>query len=68
METRLEKFMVCDRCYSVGIIDNNCVCANGKYNVIELEFEVCKCCGNLIEDGSPADTDFNKKQINIANM
>lgn len=63
MNTSLEKFEVCDQCWSVGIIDNNCVCSYDKYKTIELEFEVCNCCGNLVEDGSPADTEFNRKQL-----
>jgi len=34
-----------------------------KFNSIELEFEVCECCGNLISDGNPADTTFNDEQL-----
>jgi len=64
MKTRLEKHRVCNRCYAVGILDNDCVCSYGKYETIELEFEVCECCGNLIDDGNPADTPFNKEQLN----
>jgi len=64
MKTRLEKYKVCKRCFSVGITDNNCVCTYGNYKTIELEFEVCDCCGHLINDGSPADTEFNDKQLN----
>lgn len=62
-KTRLEKHKVCVDCFSVGIIDNNCICASGKYQTIELEFEVCVCCNNLIEDGYPADTEFNTEQF-----
>ena len=62
-KTRLEKFRVCRECQSYSIIDNNCICAYSKYPVILLEFEVCLCCGNLISDGQPADTEFNKKQL-----
>ena len=62
-KTRLEKIEACNQCFSVGILDSNCVCAVGSYKTIELEFEVCNCCNNLIEDGSPADTEFNKKQL-----
>lgn len=49
---------------SVGVTVIDCVCAyqNG-YNTIELEFEVCECCGNLVSDGEPADTEFNKEQL-----
>ena len=63
MKTRLEKYDVCDQCHAVGILHNDCICAYDKYKTIELEFEVCKCCGNLVEDGSPADTPFNDKQF-----
>lgn len=63
MKTRLEKHKVCDECYSIGIVDNNCRCTYGKYKTIELEFEVCDCCGHLIRDGIPADTKFNEEQI-----
>jgi hypothetical protein len=42
---------------------NDCICANGNYKTIKLEFEVCPSCGNIINDGTPADTPFNKKQI-----
>ena len=63
MKTRLEKFKVCDQCYSVGVQDMNCVCSYSNYKVIELEFEVCECCGNLIEDGCPANTPFNDEQL-----
>jgi hypothetical protein len=63
MMTRLEKLKVCDQCWSVGMTDPYCVCANGNYTTIELEFEVCACCGNLTEDGSPAETPFNEEQL-----
>lgn len=64
MKTRLEKHVVCTRCFSVGINDPDCLCAySGKYNTVELEFEVCDCCGHLICDGQPAETEFNKKQL-----
>ena len=63
MNTRLEKFKVCDRCFSIGLTDVNCVCAYDKFKVIELEFEVCECCGKLIDDGNPADTPFNEEQL-----
>ena len=61
---KLKKFEVCATCYSVGMTDINCVCVyEHKWDTIELEFEVCSCCGSLIEDGNPADTEFNKKQL-----
>lgn len=63
MKTRLEKFKVCDQCYCVGKQHIDCVCAYDKYNTIELEFEVCECCGHLINDGAPAHTPFNDEQI-----
>ena len=62
-KTRLEKFKVCKNCYSVGITDTNCNCVYGEYKTIELEYEVCECCGNVIEDGHPVDTEFNKQQL-----
>jgi len=64
--TRLEKFKVCTECYSVGVTYSGCICTYGKYQTIELEFEVCDCCGNLISDGNPADTPFNTEQLNKA--
>ena len=63
MKTRLEKHKVCDQCYAVGLLYNDCVCSYGKYKTIELEFEVCECCGNLVDDGNPADTPFNEEQF-----
>jgi len=63
MKTRLEKHRVCEDCHCVGIQYSDCRCAYDKYKTIELEFEVCDCCGNLINDGQPADTEFNKKQL-----
>ena len=60
---KLEKFRVCQECLSVSIIDPNCVCAYSKYKIIELEFEVCACCGNVVNDGEPADTEFNKRVL-----
>jgi len=62
MKTKLEKKQVCVECFdSANAFD--CVCYNGKYNTILLEFEVCECCGHLINNGIPADTEFNKNQI-----
>ncbi len=63
MKTRLQRFFVCDQCLSAGITDVNCVCMTERYNLIELEFDVCECCGNMVEDGTPADTFFNREQI-----
>jgi hypothetical protein len=61
--TYLSKFDVCDQCWSVGMIVGDCVCSHDRYETIELEFEVCKCCNNLVMDGSPAETEFNKEQL-----
>lgn len=63
MKTKLVKFDVCDRCYGVGNIDPDCMCMHGNYTSINLEFEVCACCGHLISDGEPADTEYNDLQI-----
>lgn len=63
LKTRLEKFEVCTECYSVEINHIDCVCTYRNYETILLEFEVCDCCGHLISDGTPADTDFNTNQI-----
>ncbi len=61
---KIEKHTVCASCLSVGITDVFCICMDSNvYPTIELEFEVCKCCGNLICDGDPAETEFNKKQL-----
>ena len=62
-KTRLEKFRVCINCLSVGMIYSDCVCTYDKYETIDLEFEVCNCCGNIVEDGNPADTEFNNEQL-----
>lgn len=59
-KTRLQKFHVCADCYSL-----NCGCSGSHicYQRIELEFEVCNCCNNIVEDGDPADTEFNREQL-----
>ena len=63
MKTRLEKHIVCVDCQSIGITDVNCICVDSnRYETIELEFEVCDCCGSPISD-FPADTEFNRKQL-----
>ena len=64
MNTRLEKHKVCADCHSIGITQNDCICTyqNG-YPTIELEFEVCNCCGNVLNDGQCADTSFNTEQL-----
>ena len=64
MKIRIEKYKVCVDCRSVGIIHSKCRCVyETNYKTIELEFEVCDCCGNVINDGCPADTEFNKQQL-----
>jgi hypothetical protein len=63
MKTKLEKFKVCVDCLSVGVTYNDCVCTYGKYKTIELEFEVCECCGHLVSDGNPANTPFNEEKM-----
>jgi hypothetical protein len=61
---RLEKHEVCVDCYSIGISHIDCICGyQNNYPTIELEFEVCGCCGNVVEDGSPAETQFNWEQF-----
>lgn len=61
---RLEKHEVCTDCLSVGVSFTDCICTyNRNYETIELEFEVCDCCGNLVNDGQPAETEFNEKQF-----
>ena len=63
-KTRLEKHLVCTACFAVGIPDPDCICTyQDGYDELELEFEVCTCCGQLVEDGYPADTKFNKEQL-----
>ena len=66
-KVRLEKYKVCDQCFSVGMIYADCICSYSKYKTIELEFEVCNCCDRIINDGEPADTEFNTKQIESLN-
>lgn len=62
--SKLEKISVCTECHCVGITDTECICVTEKsYKTIELEFEVCGCCNNLIKDGSPANTEFNRQQL-----
>jgi hypothetical protein len=59
-----QRFSVCRSCLSVGITHGDCVCLYSRdYPIIELEFEVCDCCGHLRNDGSPADTKFNDEQF-----
>jgi len=60
---RIEKHSVCDECFNVGI-SPHCVCFDSNYSTIELEFEVCDCCGQVLNDGrTPANTEFNAEQL-----
>jgi hypothetical protein len=62
MSKTLIKYKVCDSCCSMGIVDPNCVCTyKHDYDIIELEFEQCDCCGNIQDQ--PADTPFNEEQF-----
>lgn len=61
--TILKKINVCKYCFSDGITDLNCKCVNSRVNTVLLEFEFCKCCNNIISDGYPAETNFNKNQL-----
>lgn len=64
MKTYLEKHKVCTHCLSVDIMFAECRCViSNNYPVIELEFEHCSCCGHIITDGQPAETEFNEKQL-----
>lgn len=64
MSTRLEKFTVCKVCLSIDVSDADCICVySSNYPTIELEFEVCACCGRPTSPGSPADSEFNNKQL-----
>lgn len=55
-KTQIEKMLACMSCYEVNGCDCNC-------GSIELEFEVCSCCGNVLDERCPADTKFNSDQI-----
>lgn len=58
----LVRMNACTDCLTFAITDPNCVCCWGnKYETIELEFEECKCCGNISEEY--ADTEFNHSQL-----
>jgi len=64
MSIRIERHRVCSSCWSVTATDPECVCCySNRYDTIELDFEVCGCCNNLVEDGTPAETEFNDKQL-----
>ena len=62
-KTKLVKHTVCANCEAVGIIYKDCICTYDKnYPRIELEFETSVEFDTLLEDGNPADTEFNKEQ------
>lgn len=62
----IQKITVCASCYSVGITLSDCVCTyQHNYPTVELEFEVCDCCGNVKNDGNPTDTEFNDQQYKM---
>jgi len=66
MSTYLRKYEVCANCLSIGITDPNCICSyDFRYQTVELEFEVCLCCGNTAD--TPADTEFNQAQYRAIN-
>lgn len=62
--TSIKKFVVCAACHGIGVPEPECICTyqNG-YPTIELEFEVCDCCGHPVSDGTAADTPFNDEQF-----
>ena len=63
-KTKIVRFVVCNSCYSIGILFVDCICIKNKvYPQIALDFEVCSCCEQIITDGEPANTPFNIKQI-----
>ena len=58
----LVKIKVCTDCQSPEIIFKDCICTYSKdYDIVELEFERCNCCGRTASQ--PADTEFNTKQL-----
>jgi len=61
----LKKYEVCASCKSIEKVNSNCICNVVKiYPTIELEFEVCRCCGNPITPSKFAKTDNNLQAIN----
>ena len=59
---KIELHDVCEDCLSIGITDINCVCTYDRnHKTIKLEFERCGCCGNILNNGMPAKTEYNKK-------
>lgn len=63
MKTEIVKHTVCVDCLSTTIINVDCRCVtHNNYKTVELEFEVCACCNNILNDGSPAETEFNTQK------
>jgi len=63
MEKVLVKHKVCAQCHGSSVVDIDCICMySNNYPTIELEFEECACCGNVLNDGNPHDTPFNIEQ------
>jgi hypothetical protein len=59
-----KKITVCRKCFSQGVKDIDCMCTYTRnYPTIELEFYFCECCGNILNDGEPEDTEFNISQF-----
>lgn len=56
-----DKYEVCADCHSAEIIYSECVCVTEKrYPTIELEFDICRCCGHT--STLPNDSEFNDQQ------
>ena len=59
-----KKIEVCRNCFCQGIKDVNCMCTYTRsYATIELEFSFCECCGQILNDGDPEETEFNISQF-----
>ena len=59
-----KKIKVCKRCLSQGVMDADCICMyTSNYPTIELEFNFCECCGQILNDGDPDETEFNIGQF-----
>lgn len=63
-KTKLVKHTVCKSCLSVGITYGECICMySNTYPTVEIEVEECACCGHILNDGNPPETEFNNKQL-----
>ncbi len=56
------KLKVCDECYNHPALEKDCICWEGNYPEIELEFKACRCCDNVEFDHLPF-TEFNRQQL-----